>query len=92
MQVVEPTDVMWLLCAFATTAAVFTGLGWAIARRRRRRVRGFFIVGVLFGMLAGPILQRRSRRLRALRAATRGADRFAARVFTRADHRLSSRR
>jgi len=86
---VEPAHVMWLLIAITGTAAVFTGVGWALARRRRRRVHGSFVVGVVFGMLAGPVLQRRSRRLRALRAATRGADSFADRVLS---VRQSSRR
>jgi hypothetical protein len=91
-QVVEPSQMMWLLFTLALTATTFTGLGFVVARRNRRRSRGVFVLGVLCGVLAGPILQRRSRHLRALRDATRSADRFAARVLTLVARRQSSRR
>jgi hypothetical protein len=91
-QVVEPTHVIWLLFALAVTAATFTCVGFVVARRNKRRARGLFVLGVFCGAMAGPILQRRSRHLRALRGATRSADRFAARVLTLVARRQSSRR
>jgi hypothetical protein len=91
-QVVEASQMMWLLVAFAVTAATFSGLGFVIARRNKRPARGLFVLGVVCGAVAGPILQRRSRHLRALRGAIRSADRFAARVLALAARRQSSRR
>lgn len=81
---VEKDDWIWLVIwLLVAVAATFTCVGLAIARRNQRRVRGAFMLGVFCGMVAGPILQRRSRRLRALRTAMRSADRFAARTSSR---------
>jgi hypothetical protein len=73
-RVADPTRVLWLLCAAAVVAAAFTGVGLALGRRNRRRTRGVFVLGVVCGVMAGPMLLRRSRGLRALRAATRAVD------------------
>lgn len=70
----DPTRVLWLLCAAAVIAAAFTGVGVALGRRNRRHTRGAFALGVVCGVMAGPMLLRRSRGLRVLRAATRAVE------------------
>ncbi|MET0475091.1 MAG: hypothetical protein ABW001_10680 [Mycobacterium sp.] len=67
----EPTDVLWLLAATAIITAATTYLGLAVARRKRRRASGFFALGVVCGVMAGPMLLRRSRGLRVVRSASR---------------------
>lgn len=84
MPMVEPTYVFWLIGAIVAAAAVFTCLGYLVARRRRRRARTSFALGVLCGVVAGPALRRRSRALRVLdRLTGRPAppDRFATRAL-----------
>ena len=66
MQVVEPMHLLWLLAAVTVFAAVCTFVGAAVARRRKRRARGFFVLGFFCGLTAGVILQRRRRGFHAL--------------------------
>jgi hypothetical protein len=72
--VAEPTHVLWLLCATAVVAATLTAGALALARRNRRRTRGIFVLGVVCGVMAGPMLLRRSSGLRAMRAVARATD------------------
>lgn len=84
MQMVEPTYVIWLFGSIVVTATVFACLGYLAARRRRRRARTSFVLGVLCGLIAGPALRKRSRVLRVLHAFTGRPvppDRFATRAL-----------
>jgi uncharacterized membrane protein YeaQ/YmgE (transglycosylase-associated protein family) len=90
-----PTHLMSLLLAVAIIAATCGFIASAVARRNKRRARGFFVLGFFCGFIAGPILRRRRRGLNALGAVARcthirllsagkgyGTDRFAARALT----------
>ena len=95
MQMVEPTYVIWLLGSIAVTAAVFACLGYLGARRRGRRARTSFALGVLCGVVAAPALRRRSRALRVLHLVTGRAappDRFATRALALVARRQSTGR
>lgn len=87
----EPSVVPWLLLS---VAVAFTCLGAVLGRRYPRRPRRSFAIGLACGVLAGPVLQRRSRGIRAARGAARGADRLVARVLgtARRGSRQPSRR
>jgi uncharacterized membrane protein YeaQ/YmgE (transglycosylase-associated protein family) len=89
-----PTQLISLLLAVAIIAATCGFIASAVARRNKRRARGFFVLGFVCGLIAGPIV-RRSRGLNALGAVARctdarllsagkryGTDRFAARALT----------
>ena len=90
-----PTHLISLLLAVAIIAATCGFIASAVARRNKRRARGFFVLGFFCGLIAGPILRRRRRGLNALGAVARridlrllsagkryGTDRFAARAVT----------
>jgi uncharacterized membrane protein YeaQ/YmgE (transglycosylase-associated protein family) len=90
-----PTHLSLLLLAVAIIAATCGFIASAVARRTKRRARGFFVLGFFCGLIAGPILRRRRRGLNALGAVVRctdarrlsagkryGTDRFAARALT----------
>jgi hypothetical protein len=90
-----PTHLISLLLAVAIIAATCGFIASAVARRNKRRARGFFLLGFFCGLIAGPILWRRRRGLNALGAVARstdvrllsagnryGTDRFAARALT----------
>jgi len=90
-----PTHLICLLLAVAIIAATCGFIASAVARRNKRRARGFFVLGFFCGFIAGPILRRRRRGLNALGAVARfthirllsagkryGTDRFAARAPT----------
>ena len=88
-----PTHLISLLLAVAIIAATCGFIASAVARRNKRRARGFFVLGFFCGLIAGPILRRRRRGQNALGAVARcvrllnagkryGTDRFAARALT----------
>jgi uncharacterized membrane protein YeaQ/YmgE (transglycosylase-associated protein family) len=91
----EPTHLIALLVAVAIIAAIFGFIASAVARRNKRRARGFFLLGFFCGLMAGAILRGRRSGLNALGAVARCADvrppitgirlgtgRFAARALT----------
>jgi hypothetical protein len=90
-----PTHLFSLLLVVAIIAATYRLFALPVARRNRRRARGFFLVGFFCGFMSCAILRRRHRRLQPLGAAGRcaqafppgiglfcGTCRFAARVLT----------
>ena len=90
-----------LLLAVATVAAVCGFIASTIVRRHKRRARGYLLVGFCCGLLAGGILSRRRRGLKALGAIMRcwdfrplrtvihaGGRHFAARTATFAASRV----
>jgi hypothetical protein len=90
-----PTQLISLLLAVAIIAATCGLIASAVARRNKRRARGFFVLGFFCGLIAGPILRRRRRGLNALEAVARctavrlpgagkryGTDHFAAHALT----------
>jgi uncharacterized membrane protein YeaQ/YmgE (transglycosylase-associated protein family) len=90
-----PTHLISLLLAVAIIAATCGFIASAVARRNKRRARGFFVLGFFCGLIAGPILRRRRRGLTALGAVARctgvslpnagkryGTDHFADRALT----------
>jgi uncharacterized membrane protein YeaQ/YmgE (transglycosylase-associated protein family) len=89
-----PTHLIALLVAVAIIAAICGFIASAVARRNKRRARGFFLVGFFCGLMAGAILRGRRRGLHALGALARrahvrppitgirrGTGRFAVRAF-----------
>jgi len=70
----EPTHLIALLVAVAIIAAMCGFIASAVARRNKRRVRGFFLLGFFCGLMAGAILRGRRRGLHALGAVARRAD------------------
>lgn len=69
-----PTQLIVLLVAVATIAAICGFIASAVARRNKRRARGSFLVGFVCGLMAGTILRGRRRGLNALGALARCAD------------------
>ena len=55
---VGPTNLIALLLAVAIISATCGFVASAVARRNRRRARGFFLLGFLCGFIANPILRR----------------------------------
>ncbi len=95
MGLLGPTHLISLLLAVAIIAATCGFIASSVAPRKKRRPRGFFVLGFFCGLIACPILRRRRRGLNALGAVTRctdvrllstgkryGTDRFAARALT----------
>jgi small basic protein len=95
------TQLISLLLAVATVAALCGFITSAVARRNKRRTRGIFLVGFFSGLMAGAILRGRRRGLNVLGAPVGRADvrplrawirsdtvRFAARVLTFAASRV----
>jgi hypothetical protein len=70
----EPTHLIALLVAVAIIAAMCGFIASAVARRNKRRARGFFLLGFFCGLMAGAILRGRRRGLNALGAVARCAD------------------
>jgi hypothetical protein len=56
-----PALLITLLLAVAVVAATGGFIASSLARRNRRRDRGFFLMGFFCGFIAGPILRRRRR-------------------------------
>jgi hypothetical protein len=92
MQAVGPMQLILLLVAVAMIAAACGFLGSLVVQRKKRRARGYFVLGFLCGVTASAILRVRRRSLHALGAVgqrvgvrpreTRGdAYRFAARAL-----------
>ena len=79
---VGPTHLVFLLLAVAIIAATCGFVASTVARRNKRRARGFFLLGFLCGFMASPILRRRRRGLNALGAVARLADVRPARLLT----------
>ena len=79
---VGPTHLIALLLAVAIIAAMCGFLASTVARRNKRRARGFFLLGFLCGFIASPILRRRRHGLNALGAVARLADLLPARLLT----------
>ena len=69
-----PTHLISLLLAVAFIAAMCGFIASAVARRNKRRTRGFFLLGFVCGLMAGAVLRRRRRGLNALGAVARRAD------------------
>ena len=69
-----PTHLIALLVAVAIIAAMCGFIASAVARRNKRRARGFFLLGFVCGLMAGAILRGRRRGLNALGALARCAD------------------
>jgi hypothetical protein len=63
-----PTQLIALLLAVATIAAIGGFVASGVARRNKRRTRRLFLVGFFCGLMAGAILQGRRRGLNVLRA------------------------
>jgi uncharacterized membrane protein YeaQ/YmgE (transglycosylase-associated protein family) len=95
MRSLGPTLLIALLLAVAIIAAICGFIASAVARRNKRRERGFFLLGFFCGLMAGAILPRRRPGLNALGAVARcaaigqlragmrrGTGRFAARALT----------
>ena len=57
----EPTHLIALLVAVAIIAAICGFIASAVARRNKRRARGFFLLGFFCGLMAGAILRGRRR-------------------------------
>ena len=68
----EPTHLIALLVVVAIIAAICGFIASAVARRNKRRARGFFHLGFFCGLMAGAILRGRRR----------GTGHFAARALT----------
>jgi len=66
MQAAGPAYVVWLLVGVAVIAAAFTFRRSIVVRRNKRRARGFFVMGFIFGVTAGVMLKRRRRTIRGL--------------------------
>jgi uncharacterized membrane protein YeaQ/YmgE (transglycosylase-associated protein family) len=69
-----PTHLISLLLAVAFIAAICGFIAPAVARRNKRRARGFFLLGFFCGWMAAVILRGRRRGLNALGAVARCAD------------------
>jgi hypothetical protein len=78
-----PTHLISLLLAVAFIAAMCGFIASSVARRNKRRIRGFFLLGFVCGLMAGAVLRRRRRGLNALGAVTRRADIRSLRVVIR---------
>jgi|SRR5271157_1814813 len=74
MGLLGPTHLIALLLAVAIIAAICGFIASAVARRNRRRARGFFLLGFFCGLMTGAILRGRRRGLNALGAVARCAD------------------
>jgi uncharacterized membrane protein YjdF len=71
---VGPTQLIVLLLAVAFISATGGFVASAIARRNKRRARGFFLLGFVCGFIARPILRRRLRGLNMLGVVARLVD------------------
>lgn len=71
MNVAEPLHLI-LLVAVAGTGALCGFIASAVMLRRRRRARGYFILGVLTGLMVAAITHRRHRSLSAFGALAPG--------------------
>ena len=69
-----PTHLIALLLGVAIIAAICGFTASAVARRNKRRARGFFLLGFFCGLMAGATLRGRRRGLNALGAVARCAD------------------
>ena len=67
-----PTQLIALLLAVAVIAAMCGFVASAVARRNRRRARGFFLLGFFCGLMTGAIVGRRRLGRTALGAARAG--------------------
>jgi hypothetical protein len=56
-----PTDLIALLVAVATSAAICGFVASAASRRNKRRARGFFLLGFFCGLMTSAILRGRRR-------------------------------
>jgi hypothetical protein len=68
------TQLISLVVGLAAVAASGGFVASTVARRNKRRARGYFLVGFFCGLLAGGILHRRRRALNALGAIARLLD------------------
>jgi hypothetical protein len=59
MQAAGLAYLVWLLAGLAVIAAAWTLRRSTVARRNKRRARGFFVLGFLCGVSTGVMLKRR---------------------------------
>jgi hypothetical protein len=88
MEAAGLADVVWLLVGLAVIAAACT-FSWSIvARRKKRRARGFFVLGFICGVTAGVMLKRRRRTFQGLRPVLRwlGVRRRIAGIYSGAEY------
>lgn len=71
---IAPMQVIPPLFAVAIVAAICGYMASAVARRKKRRARGVFLLGFFCGFTTIAILRGRRRGLKAFRAIVRGAD------------------
>lgn len=69
-----PTLMTSLLLAVALVAATCGFIASTVVQRKKRRARGFFLLGLFCGLTAGVILRGRRRGLNTLAAVARYAD------------------
>ena len=69
-----PTALISVLLAVAVVAAICGYIASAVARRNKRRARGYMVAGFFCGLVAGTVLRRKRQRLNALGAVTRYSD------------------
>ena len=87
MEAAGLADVVWLLVGLAVIAAACT-FSWSIVARKKRRARGFFVLGFICGVTAGVMLKRRRRAFQGLGPVLRwlGVRRWIAEIYSGAEY------
>ena len=79
---IGPTYLTALLLAIAFISATCGFVASALARRNKRRARGFFLLGFVCGFIANPIMRRRRRGLNVFGSVARLIDVRPVRLLT----------